>query len=111
MEPARIPLEERLGAARAGRVCQPEYFPCLIRRWAEMPIRTYFGVCNQELERLCRLLDIAPEDNPSYQDVAAMICKITYAEDLDNRDEEAMDLLAAPVRAFFNAQNKKRGGD
>ena len=39
-----------------------------------------------------------------------MICKITYAEDLDNRDEEAMDLLAAPVRAFFSAQNRRRGG-
>lgn len=119
----RIPLAERIQSAQDGHVCQPEYLPALIRQWARMPIKAYFGPCKKELERLYAILGLKSDENPSYQDVAGMICDPKYA--LAAVEEEGIgrllalktpsgamgaevtELLAAPVRAW--KESKKRG--
>ena len=105
MKPMQIYLSERLASARNGQVCQPEYLPCLILQWARMPIKSYFGSCVQEQEQLYGILGLAPEDNPSYQDVAE---QITLRINTGIREAiQAADLLAAPVCAVMS---KRKGG-
>lgn len=104
----QIPLEQRLESARGGYVCQPEYMPALIRQWARMPIASYFGPCRKELEQLRSILGLAPEDNPSYQKVAAIIDSLPFCGD---ECAEAVELLAAPVRAKAERFRKGRGGN
>lgn len=106
MEIVRCSLSRRIHITREGKVSQPEYLPALIRQWMEMPIKAYFGSCTEELRELYFLLGLAPEDNPSYGAVANMI--------VNNKDcpfggleEEATDLLAAPVRTH-NIRKKER---
>ena len=91
-----IPLNQRLEAVRDKKVCQPEYLPALIRQWARMPIASYFGPCRKELEQLRAVLGLTPEENPSYQEVAAKIDDLPFCGEAS---AEALELLAAPVRA------------
>lgn len=102
----QIPLDKRLEAARNKYTCQPEYLPALIRQWARMPIASYFGPCKKELEQLRAVLGLAPEENPSYQKVAAIIDSLPFCGDVC---AEAVELLAAPVRA--KSERAKKGCD
>ena len=43
MQITQVSLNHRIESSKADTVCQPEYLPSLIRRWAEMPIKAYFG--------------------------------------------------------------------
>lgn len=106
MEIIKYSLSKRIQNVREGKVCQPEYPAALIQQWAKMPIKAYFGSCENELQQLYFLLGLAPEDNPSYASVAKMI--------FDNRDyafggldEEAVCLLAVPVREALNTSKGK----
>lgn len=102
----RIPLAERIQSARDGRVCQPEYLPTLVRQWAGMPIKAYFGPHKKELERLYAILGLEPHENPSYQTVAGMISNITYA--LVDADAEAVELLAVPIQFQWEKAGNRR---
>ena len=102
----RVPLLQRTEAARARQTVQPEYLPCLIQRWAKMPIQSYFGTCTEQLQQLYRILDLEAEENPSYQDVAGMLAR----RRCDGMGGEGMRLLAAPILAQWAARRKRKGG-
>ncbi len=108
MEISKIPLSVRLQAARDGLVGQPEYLPALIRQWGGTRIKAYFGECTQELDRLYEILELLPEEDPTYQAVARMVFDLrctTY----DDAAREAAELLAAPVRRQWE-KSRERGG-
>ena len=104
----RIPLDERIQSARDGRTRQPEYLPALVQQWAKMPIKAYFGDCEQELERLYAILNLAPDENPAYQAVAGRIFDLKYITS-GGMDVEATELLAAPVRAKWEKYRRGTG--
>lgn len=104
-EITRIPLEERLQAARNGCVCQPEYLPALIREWARTPVKAYFGPCKEEMERLYTILGLKPDENPSYWAVAGMICELD-----ESVGETAAELLTAPMRFMQRLYEERRAG-
>lgn len=95
MELMKVPLASRMSIARNGQIGQPEYLPCIVAQWAKTPIKAYFGSCTEEREQLYELLDLAPRDNPTYEQVAQQIyhdpcCSCGTAE-------SATSLLAAPM--------------
>lgn len=86
----QIPLSTRIDAATRGMVSQSEYCPCVIQQWGNTPIKAYFGR-STKWRMLFRLLGLELTENPTYQEVAAMI---------DRHDEEfttELRLLASPV--------------
>lgn len=94
-----ISLSERIKTARSGRVSQSEYCPCVIQQWGNTPIKAYFGRSNK-WRMLFRHLGLEPTENPTYQEVAAMI---------DPKDEEfttELLLLASPVWDAKNGGKK-----
>ena len=91
MQITQVYMNQRIESGKADTVCQPEYLPSLIRRWAEMPIKTYFGANTAELQRLYDLLGLAPHDNPSYELTAFLTMDIP----------EARELLAVPILAML----------
>lgn len=107
----RIPLDERIRSARDGRTRQPEYLPALVQQWAKMPVKAYFGDCKQELERLYAILNLAPDENPSYQAVAGKIFDLKYLNctATGDVDIEAAELLAAPVWAKWEKYRRGTG--
>lgn len=109
MEIAKIPLDVRLQAARNGLVGQPEYLPALVRQWGGTRIKAYFGKCPEELDRLYEILGLAPEDNPTYQEVARMVFDLRCTT-FGNAAEEAASMLAAPVRSKWE-KFRERGGN
>ncbi len=106
MEISKIPLDVRLQAARDGLVGQPEYLPALVRQWGGTRIKAYFGECTQELDRLYEILDLLPEEDPTYQAVARLIFDLrctTYGDAF----EKAAELLAAPARSRWEKLRRK----
>ena len=85
-----IPLADRVATARRGQISQPEYCHCLVRQWAQMPVKAYFGR-SDKWKTLFRLLGLELSANPTYQEVAAMIDQA----DVDFTAE--LHLLAAPI--------------
>ena len=106
MEVTRVPLQTRIQQAGAGKVSQPEYLPTLIRQWAALPIRAYFGGCTAEQQRLYGILGLAAEDNPSYGAVAQMILAHRACA-FGGFEGDAADLLAVPVLAN---EARRKGG-
>ncbi len=107
MEIRRIPLDVRLQAARDGLVGQPEYLPALVRLWGGTRLKAFFGSCTQERDLLYEILDLAPEDDPTYQAAAGMIFDLRCTT-FGNAGEEAAVLLAAPVRDKWEKHRKRR---
>ena len=107
MELMKVPLASRVSAARNGQTCQPEYLPCLITLWAKMPIKAYFGSCTEEREQLYELLDLAPEENPSYEQVAQRIYHDPCCS--CGTPESATSLLAVPMQVLEAYWKRKRG--
>ena len=107
MQLCLIPLASRLDAAKNGSVCQPEYVPCLIQAWADMPIKAYFGSQTGALQQLYRILDISEDANPPYQLVAELIFEQMHS--CTGMDEEALSLLTVPVKAYIGAGEKREG--
>ena len=85
-----IPLSERIENAKCGLVSQPEYCPCLIRQWAEMPVKAYFGRSLQ-WRGLFRRLGLEMTANPTYQKVAEMI------KETDEEFLVELLILASPI--------------
>ncbi len=106
MEISKIPLGVRLHAARDGLVGQPEYLPALIRQWGGMRIKAYFGKCTQELDRLYEILELLPEEDPTYQAVARMIFDLRCTS-YDDAAREAAELLAAPARSRWEKLRRR----
>ena len=95
----QIPLAARVSVARHGQISQPEYCFCLVRQWAQMPVKAYFGR-SDKWRALFQRLGLELSANPTYQEVAAM---------MDPADKEFMNellLLAAPIWAL-NKGGKK----
>ena len=88
-----IQLAERICNAKHGVVSQPEYCPRLVRKWAEMPIKAYFGR-SIKWRMLFRQLGLDLKANPTYQEVAAMI------HEADPEFMGELLLLASPVWDF-----------
>ncbi|MGO5024544.1 hypothetical protein ACTQ4E_15915 [Lawsonibacter sp. LCP25S3_G6] len=85
-----IPLSERIKTAKRGRVSQSEYCPCVIQQWGNTPIKAFFGR-STKWKTLFGHLGLELTQNPTYQEVAAMI---------DPNDEEfttELLLLASPI--------------
>ena len=93
----QIPLSERMDNARRGCVSQSEYTPCLIQQWGNTPVKAYFGRSNK-WEMLFRQLGLELTENPTYQEVAAMI----HMNDEEFTSE--LLLLASPI---WDAESKK----
>lgn len=89
-----IALAVRITLAEQGEIGQPEYYAGILRQWAQMPIKSYFGSHKKAQERLFRLLDLDPDDNPSYQAVAYLV----YHSSANN---ELLDLLSIPLQAYY----------
>jgi len=100
-----IPLASRLKDAKDGYVCQPEYTPCLIQEWADMPIKAYFGGQPEALQKLYGILDIAGDSNPPYRLVAELILDQTHS--FAGMEEEALLLLTVPAKAYVSARQKR----
>ncbi len=107
MEITKIPLGVRLQAARDGLVGQPEYLPALVRQWGGTRIKAYFGECTQELDRLYEILELLPEEDPTYQAVARMVFDLRCTS-YDDAAREAAELLAAPARSRWE-KIRRRG--
>ena len=105
MEITRISLSERIESFKRDQTRQPEYIPCPIRQWAQMPIKAYFGRCTTQQQQLYRLLGLAPESDPPYQAVAAMVMSSR------NKDHWGylLSLLAAPLQPQRSSSTE--GGD
>lgn len=101
MKLTRIPLAKRLDATAHGRTCQPEYIPCLIQGWADMPLKAYFGGQTEALRRLYKILGISEDANPPYRLAAGLVFEQMHS--FAGMDEEALRLLTAPVKAYIGA--------
>ena len=87
----QIPLSERIETTKRGKVCQASYCDCLIRQWAETPIKAYFGRSSSQWRMLFRRLGLPMTANPTYQEVAVMIAR----DDVELTEE--LYLLASPI--------------
>ena len=94
-----IPLADRMSTARHGKVSQPEYCFCLVRQWAQMPIKAYFGR-SRKWRTLFRCLGLELSANPTYQEVAAMI------NEVDEEFTSELLLLADPIWEIKNGGKK-----
>ena len=82
-----VPLAERRTNARNQVYRDSTCIPALIRRWARTPIKSYFApgypYDGYALDGLYRWLDLDPEENPEYQDVAKRIVYLDYKNHYD----------------------------
>lgn len=105
VEILQIPLSQRLEGFRCGYYSQAECSKALIYEWAHTPIQTYLGRFPEELDKLYRMLGLAPEDDPDYQDVAEMILEAGRSG--GPLPADMARILAVPV--WENEKRRKHG--
>ncbi len=116
MKIQKIPLQERLDRLNEYRPAHPEFIPTVIRSFANQHIGAYisgFVGAVAELEKLSELLNIPLERLRcmSYGELAAKIDRLVHAPEPErSRGHKAVQILAAPMEAFFEATHRQRGG-
>jgi len=116
MKIQKIPLQERLDRLNGFYPAHPEYIPTVIRSFSEQPIGAYFSGfegADAALEKLSELLSIPPERLccMSYGELAAEIDRLVHSSQSEqSRGHRAVQILASPVEAFFEATHQQRGG-
>lgn len=102
MEYQKIPLKEQLERAEDGCIVHPEYIPCAIRAWADIPLPVYFGGGEDGEEgtgQLAKLLGISPAfaGKLAYKEAAMRVSRLRRKPDGKGRELEAVRLLAQPL--------------
>lgn len=106
-----VPLAERITNARNQVYSDSNCIPALIRRWARTPIKSYFAPAYPydgfALDGLYQYLDLDPEENPEYQDVAKRIVYLGYKKHTAFVGNCAF-LLSCPVNLHANPEEIKK---
>lgn len=107
----KIPLEKRLEQIKAGYASTPEYNPCIIRKMAETPMKTYLSGFEEEQARMPILLGYTPKEweKVTYGQAAARAAEI-HPGDAGGcvRLEEALRILSAPLIHNFKMRQERR---
>lgn len=107
----KVSLEKRLELLKAGYASTPEYYPCIIKKLAEIPLELYLKGFEQDLERLMALLGYMPiaGGKMTYGQAAARIARINPKDVRDSaRLEEALQILSAPMVHNFKMREERR---
>lgn len=107
----KIPLEEQLNRLAENCRVHPEYVPCAIHLWGEMPIADYFGSTEEgeaRCKELMRMLKL-PSGKASeltYCDIADRIHFWRQGGMHGYRVKRALQLLAEPLAEGYAAWKK-----
>lgn len=105
------PLRERVSRLSKGYPAHPEYVPCVIQSFAELPMSAYLQGFESEKEKLSMLLgmETGDIDGMTYKDIACLIYEVKEQGDYEEIVEETVAVLAAPFQLYWQ-QRKERYG-
>ena len=105
----KMPLAERLGRLKKGYPAHPEFVPCAIWSFANIPVSAYLANYDMEMTALAEILGI-PKDEfgaYTYKEVASELMELRESAEYGEFFGEAVLHLTAPIRFFWQARRPK----
>lgn len=104
----RIPLQERIKRISMGYAADPEFITSAIQSMATCPVLSYLSAFEAEKERLQEILEGVTEET-TYQETAVHIQKMLLSPELKTLANEAVELLAVPLRNCYQRRKEAYG--
>lgn len=111
MEVNKIPLNVRLERIKTGYAGDPAFVTHAIQSMADISLRDYLGVFPEERKRLTELLGMSKKagEKLTYREAAWYIRRIRMLRGMEEKMNEAADILAMPLRRCYEERRAVYG--
>ena len=106
---ARTTLKERVSRLNKGYPAHPEFPPCAIWSFANIPMSAYLTNYDLEMTALAEILGVPKDEfgDYTYKQVASELMELRDSAEYGEFFEEAVLHFTAPIRFFWQARRPK----
>lgn len=107
----KIPLNIRLERLKKGYASDPAFVTHAIQSMADIPLRYYLGAFPEERKRLMDLMGISKKAGEimTYREAAWYVSRIRMMKGMQERMNEAVNILALPLRRYYEERRAVYG--
>lgn len=105
----KLPLTERLQNLKDGYPAHPEYVPCAIWSFADVPMSAYLANFDLEMTALADIFGVPKDEfeDYTYKKVACELVELRDSAEYGEFYGEALLHLTAPIRFFWQARRPR----
>lgn len=104
----KLPLTERLQNLKDGYPAHPEYVPCAIWSFADVPMSAYLDHYDMEMTALAEIIGIPKQEFLTYtiKDVACQLVELKDSVEYGDMFPDAVTYFSAPIRYFWRTRRE-----
>lgn len=109
MEVKILTLTERLCKLKEGYPAHPEFVPCAIWSFADVPMSAYLDGFDLEMTALAEMLGIPKAEFATYivKDVACQLMELKDSAEYGEMSHDAVTYFSAPIRYFWRTRREQ----
>ena len=104
----KLPLTERLQNLKDGYPAHPEYVPCAIWSFADVPMSAYLANFDLEMTALADIFGVPKDEfeDYTYKKVACELVELRDSAEYGEMFHDAVTYFSAPIRNFWRTRRE-----